>query len=69
MNWKLLQTGRTIEAAVSAAAEDLALTFRRWNTRSWSIREGLFGFGETLAKVRVTYYPPLRKMRSILFAN
>lgn len=58
MKLEVVTTGRTIEAAVSAAAEDLGADVSEVEYEVLEHpRKGFLGFGETLAKVRVTYYP------------
>jgi len=62
MKQEVVTTGKTIEAAVAAAAETLGVDVSEVEFEVLEHpKKGFLGFGEVLAKVRVTYDPPPEK--------
>jgi len=62
MKQEVVTTGRTVEAAVAAAAESFGVDVSEVEFEVLeNPKKGFLGFGETLAKVRVTYSPSPEK--------
>jgi Predicted RNA-binding protein len=59
MKQELVTTGKTVEAAVAAAADNFGVDISKVEYEVLeNPKKGFLGFGETLAKVRASYTPP-----------
>jgi spoIIIJ-associated protein len=59
MKQEIVATGKTVEAAVASAADSFGVDISKVEYEILEApKKGFLGFGETMARVRVTYTPP-----------